>query len=398
MSVQKRRGVALLAWALMAVLLWHDPASAEPALTHNEAALNTPSSDGTEGSLEPEDPETDNSEPSEDDDPDIDSIPETKEASGALAGNAGQEQDVTQTTASDYVDDAIDRLIRARPNLKPLVVSSLVDPADLVTQFESGSSLAGFTSASGAMIEAPLHSSRQIVMTEPSGLSVQVGLPGTERAATLAPSGRAVYSSVQPGTHIAVDFLDDATARLLAVIENSNGAKRLRYGVDANVKFDLIERIDGGVDIRADNGIVIAQIDAPWAYDAVGTEVPSRYSVNGTELLLYVDHREEFVYPIVADPRFRWGIITGTVYFSKSETSNIAAGSISTALVLASLPTGTSQLLAAYSAELAIWAVTAENLGKCLKVKFGATWRIRGFWRPGLDYGHYTREAGITCR
>ncbi len=397
MSIHKRRGVALLVWALMAVLLWHDPASAEPALAKDETGSNAPSSDGTEGSLEPEDSEADNSEPDQDGVPGTDGLPETKEGHDVLAGNAAQEQDVTQTTASDYVDAAIDQLIRAQPNLKPLVVSSLVDHTDLVTQFEDGSSLAGFTSASGAMIEAPSHSSQQVSMTEPGGLNVRIGLPGAERAATLSPSGRAVYSAVRPATHIAVDILNDATARVLTVIENSDGAKQLRYSLEANVKFSLVERTDGGIDIRDDNGIVFAQIDPPWAYDAQGSEVPAKYSVDANTLLLEIAHGSHFEYPVVADPRFKWGRITGTVYFSNHETSAIAAGTISTSIVLASIPTGISQLIAAYSGYLGIWAASAESYGQCLKIKVGFTWTLRGI-APGVDPGHYTREAGVTCQ
>ncbi|MCY4517917.1 MAG: hypothetical protein OXB99_11830 [Acidimicrobiaceae bacterium] len=75
----------------------------------------------------------------------------------------------------------------------------------------------------------------------------------------------------------------------------------------------------------------------------------------------------------------------------------MAAGTISSALLLASLPSGASQILAAYVAELGIWAVTAENLGKCLKIKIGATWSWKSLWRPAVSYGHYTREGYIIC-
>ncbi len=391
MSSLKRRVIALLAWTLVVVFLWHSPAHAEPILNNNEEeGLNAPSSSGSNSFSESG--KSGNTDSDLDDD-----VPNPGEAHGELAGDATKDLDGITNTGSEYVEEALTSLIKARPNLQSLVTSSLVNPAELMTPSDDDGSLVGFTSTTGAAIKTPTLSSREVFMTEPSGLQLQIGLPGVERSAALSSSGRAVYSAVHPATHLTVDILDDATARMLAVIAAPNGVKQLRYDVSANVEFELIMRTDGGIDIRATNGLVVAHVDAPWAYDALGVEVPARYLIDGDALLLEVEHNHKFEYPIVADPRWRWGIVTGTIYFNRSETSQMAAGTISSALLLASLPSGASQILAAYVGELGIWAVTADNLGKCLKIKIGATWSWRSFWRPSVSYGHYTREGYIIC-
>ena len=391
MSSLKRRAIALLVWTLVAVFLWHDPAHAEPILNNNEEeGLNAPFSSGINSFPEPGESGNTGGDPDDD-------APDPGEGHGGLVGDTTQDLDGTPNTGAEYVDDAITSLIEARPSLQSLVASSLANPADLMTPSDDDGSLVGFTSTTGAVIKTPTLSSREVSMTEPSGLQLQIDLPGVERSAALSSSGRAVYSAVHPATHLTVDILDDATARMLAVIAAPNGVKQLRYGLGANVEFELIKRMDGGVDIRAINDIVVAHVDAPWAYDAKGVEVPARYLIDGDALLLEVDHGPRFEYPIVADPRWRWGIVTGTIYFNRSETSQMAAGTISSALLLASVPSGASQILAAYVGELGIWAATAENFGKCLKIKIGATWSWKSLWRPSVSYGHYTREGYIIC-
>lgn len=391
MSIRKRHGVALLAWVLVAALLWQIPVGAEPALAENglDSSVTSPETD---------DPlsESDEAEP-EADDADDNDLAATDERHGALAGDSQQGSDATQTTVADYVDDAIGRMINVNPSLASLVTSSLAEQTDLVTKSDDDEIFVEYSSPSGASIELPALNTRHISMENTNGLRLLVGLPGDEQAAVLSSSGRTVYSTAHPATHLAIDILDDATARALAVIDGPDGAAQLRYSIGANVEFDLIERDDGGIDIRSANGITFAHIDAPWAFDADGAAVPTKYSIDGHELLLEVSHGPESEYPIIADPRLRWGIITGTIYLSKSETDQFAAGAISIFTVLAGIPSGVSQAVAAYSGYLATWAASATSQNKCLKIKIGATWSWRGLV-PGVEPGHYVYEAGIRCR
>lgn len=52
-------------------------------------------------------------------------------------------------------------------------------------------------------------------------------------------------------------------------------------------------------------GMVLMQVEAPWAVDASGKQVPLTLSVAGSAVLLHVAHRTgSFTYPILADPTF----------------------------------------------------------------------------------------------
>jgi len=63
-------------------------------------------------------------------------------------------------------------------------------------------------------------------------------------------------------------------------------------------------------------------------------------------------------------------------------------------IVGVAIPEPITLALAAYAAYITAWATTAVALDKCLKVKVGYTWSIKGLV-PGVTPGHYT---GGHCR
>lgn len=67
--------------------------------------------------------------------------------------------------------------------------------------------------------------------------------------------------------------------------------------------------VRGEVDILGQDGqTVLARIEAAYAVDAQGRDVPVRYTVEGSRLVLAVDHRGgDFAYPIMVDPIVRSG-------------------------------------------------------------------------------------------
>ncbi|WP_405787196.1 hypothetical protein OG753_04075 [Streptomyces sp. NBC_00029] len=54
--------------------------------------------------------------------------------------------------------------------------------------------------------------------------------------------------------------------------------------------------------------------------------MPTSYSLDGNTLVQTIETGPDTAYPVVADPHYTWGIISGTVYFNKSETKVIALG------------------------------------------------------------------------
>lgn len=62
------------------------------------------------------------------------------------------------------------------------------------------------------------------------------------------------------------------------------------------------------------------RISAPWAYDATGKALPTSFTISGDTITQHVDATGA-VFPVVADPHYTWGWISGTVYFNKTETA-----------------------------------------------------------------------------
>ncbi|KPM06492.1 hypothetical protein QR98_0049690 [Sarcoptes scabiei] len=86
-----------------------------------------------------------------------------------------------------------------------------------------------------------------------------------------------------------------------------------------------VKEIDGFFFIT-DHDRPVIRISQPWAKDRNGNNVRTWFTTDGTTLTQHVDKLDKASYPIIADPRWTWGKISGHVYFSKEETKKVAAG------------------------------------------------------------------------
>lgn len=79
-----------------------------------------------------------------------------------------------------------------------------------------------------------------------------------------------------------------------------SGNKKLvpsqEYGIDT-----------GEVFVVNDDGSIHSSFDTPWAYDAEGNSVPTRFEISGNTITQVVEPKSDSIYPIVADPD--WGKI-----------------------------------------------------------------------------------------
>ncbi len=123
--------------------------------------------------------------------------------------------------------------------------------------------------------------------------------------------------------------------------------------------------------------IALATVAAPWAYDARGVPVPTNYRIEGTTIVQTVDHRG-VAYPVVADPKFTWGWVTGTVYFTRAETNSATtvSGLIALASFICSFGLASGPFAIAFCTGIflhvgviSIMANHYYNEGKCLKLK-----------------------------
>jgi hypothetical protein len=144
---------------------------------------------------------------------------------------------------------------------------------------------------------------------------------------------------------------------------------------------------DGSVVVLDRGGDPLGSFLKPWAKDATGRTLVTEYTLSGSTLTQIV-HTDGATFPVIADPHYTWGWVTGTVYFSRSETSNAryswyVTGPLCAGLGMWAPPAGVSCGLAAGS--IAYQANTAYNVGKCLKIKI-----IPGSGVWGIGPGSYS--------
>ena len=246
-------------------------------------------------------------------------------------------------------------------------------------------------------LSVPADATDPIVMTRQDGSSVGVLLPGTPDNGKAVGGNRVLFEDVDKDTDALVQPQADAGVRVLTVIESSQAPTEFDYNLKLDDGHKLRAVEDGSVVVVDGDDVVVALIEAPWAFDAQGNAVGVSYAVSDNVLTLTVAHDDSTVYPVLADPVFTWGNISGTVYFDRQETRSMATtGIVPTVIFGLSGPWG--WVLAGFTFEMTVWALAAYPLEEtCLKVKYGWAWnwgRLSKFVEPG----HYSYEAGIRCR
>lgn len=162
----------------------------------------------------------------------------------------------------------------------------------------------------GGVVALPVDLSApvEIMSTTGEGADLSVSLPDLAGSddARLADDGTVVYTTDEAAS-VAVQPLADGGTRFLTVLEDR--AAPSTYAYDFNgADLELLE--DGSVSMTQ-NGVETGTIDAPWAYDANGTAVPTHYVVQGETLTQVVDHTAgDYAYPISADPSVWWWLGT----------------------------------------------------------------------------------------
>ena len=180
-------------------------------------------------------------------------------------------------------------------------------------------------------------------------------------------------------------------------IESPEDDHQRSYEIEADGKVELsIDQPSGALLVKVD-GVNTALINAPWAHDANGQSLPTHYEVEGNVFTQVVETDGlDVSYPITADPRVNWGIVSGHVYFSKEETRRMAASTAAGAAITpfwVLVPPPFGEALGVWWAQnmlnVTLWATGATAQDKCLALKVGAT----GSVTPpslGITPEHYT--------
>lgn len=229
--------------------------------------------------------------------------------------------------------------------------TTAIAPAQAIPHRDPQDILRARTGSTGQDLRAPAHL---------SGLTIA---PATD-------AGRRLRTLVQRST-------DRVT--VAAVLQPGQRTARFRLGLPEGQRLEPAQ--GGGLAVLSGSNLV-ALVDAPWAVDAQGRRLATRYRVKGTTIVQEVDTRGA-TFPVVADPTVRTGFHIVPVFYVQytwSETwwvkNHLPEGMISWALLCSR--TGEAAPFCAFYGGIfgsKISAATGAAIAhhRCLKMRVPAT-------------------------
>jgi hypothetical protein len=216
-----------------------------------------------------------------------------------------------------------------------------------------------------------------VIDVGPDASEVSLGIPGADEEASRF-RGNLVYAGVEADTSVVARSTAAGTQALI-VIDGPDAPSSFRFPIEIDGRPVRFERAEAGSFAVYEEGATeaTAQIQPAWAVDAAGRPVPTHYEVRDGSLEQIVDHAGAS-YPVVADPQFTWGWVTGTVYFTRSETRKAStfSGMLSIVATACAYSAGTGPGAgpfcagaAAHAAIISTYANHINGQGKCLKIK-----------------------------
>jgi hypothetical protein len=272
-------------------------------------------------------------------------------------------------------------------------LAASVEKATSTQGIVRGASTAGEAVVTGGKVRVSVPETSQgtVTVAGPDGRSIGIGLPslGSSQRAAVSQAGTVVYGASGSSAADAVQPLTDGV-RVLAV-ESDARTKEFRFPVILPAGSFLVPEEGGAVavEVPSGNGAVwaVGEFQSPWAKDANGRALPTSYRIEGNTLVQTVATNASTAYPVVADPKWTWGIVTGTAYFDKAETATIADHADWISVFGPLIPWPWSDLLPTWAAYIRTVAQHAHALGLCVSVKSTGTAGIYG----GSTAGGYCR-------
>lgn len=179
----------------------------------------------------------------------------------------------------------------------------------------------------------------------------------------------------------------DAGFSVVAEIESRTSPHQIRFdtSIPNGALLELAD--DGSIDAIGQDGLPIGTFEIPWAKDASGNSVETFYELDGNTIVQTIVPEDGTQYPITADPTWRWGWVSGTIYFNRSETYHICHQPLNAVAILmtlisalikriprlgriiAGIPGGIGFVASVVDA--VICRLVLDNVRLCLKIKLG---------------------------
>lgn len=161
---------------------------------------------------------------------------------------------------------------------------------------------------------------------------LRIGFEGDPESIEIV-DGVVVQSEVAASTD-GVIRATESGVQMIAILANSEASNEILFPLALPEGARLVEQVDGSITVIADVVVrppaaegseagppetrqaEVATIAVPWAVDASGDQLPTRFEVADRGILQIVDVDAETLFPVVVDPQIGPGGATGCTQYS----------------------------------------------------------------------------------
>lgn len=227
-------------------------------------------------------------------------------APGAASANDAQVDD-------ESVDSQIEAIASVRPDALERVAATVTRSGDAVWYTDSF-----FDPSLGIQVDegsATLsRASNTVILEGIVGPSLMVEIESIDNASHFSTEG-ALSISNSAGISSLATIKDDASVQIISVIEGPEASEEIAYTLNGGMPFSAKTSESGSLALLDESGALLGFAATPWAIDARGADVPTRYEVRGEQLVQIVEHHGGgWSYPIVADPYMGKNLFTNFTY------------------------------------------------------------------------------------
>jgi len=192
---------------------------------------------------------------------------------------------------------------------------------------------------------------------------IRVGLSGASNPRPQSHGGRVLVQGKR--MVYGFDQLTETSGRMTAVLDRNAENPAWDFGPDASLE----PTADGGA-ILSLGGQPIALISKPWALDANGKQLKTRFEISGGKLTQVTEFSHGTRFPVVVDPTWKvypWYV---RVTFNRVESLQVVGSIAGCAAVMSKVPSVPSKVISATCAFVAaVWGAGLTEPNTCLTVK-----------------------------
>lgn len=152
-------------------------------------------------------------------------------------------------------------------------------------------------------VEVPASGSGQIVAAGVGG-TVTIDAPSKGAGKVAEDDLTHIYNGQDNGSQIAIQPTADGVCAAISV-DSADSPESYTFEPGGDAERLVLNEQDGSVWVFGQGEEPLGHVESPWAYDADGRAVPTRYEVSGKTLTQVIEHRAgDFTYGITADPKW----------------------------------------------------------------------------------------------